>query len=183
MFITDLAQNMEYFRQGLEYLEEYLLSGELYWRLSDLPTLSVGGLLLTKLFLEVVDLPTPERNSMNDLIVRYENIKDKWREAFESKILREIGSRITLWKNYLEDYWNAPEEYGSAYPQEIRNRVILQLLAVEITRPFKESSEINRLDQKLQTRFVAGGFIWQKFLENTFPPIDFWYLYGRLPEK
>ena len=107
----------------------------------------------------------------------------RWRVAQEKKIQKEITSRMNLWQNYLSDYWSSPEEYGIAYSHEVRWRVILQLLTQVIADNFKEKSIHAALDDKLIFSFRTGDFLWANELSERFDQHNYWFLYGKLPDK
>ena len=178
--MTDTSGDFEYFSDGIVDLEEYLLSKEIYWNLPGLPRLTIGNLLLTRIRLlnALNDLETLEKVRQLNIIL--DEVKSKWRAAWENKIKAEIGSRIKLWSNYLADYQSDPEEYYQAYSEEVRWRVIVELLSKEVSGNFKEKSLLKSLDGELQTVFIPGSFIWSTRSSKDLPSDEFWFLYGRL---
>jgi hypothetical protein len=95
-----LTQDLSYFQAGMESLEAYLLSEELFWPLTgDLPRLTIGGMLLAGKRLEV-RAEAGEWMSLSDSL---DAVCMKWRSAWERKAGREIHARLDLWKNYLEE--------------------------------------------------------------------------------
>lgn len=178
--MTDTTADLEYFSEGVNDLEEYLLSKEIYWNLPGMPRLTVGNLLLTRIRLlnKLSDLEDLEK--LRQLYSKLEDIKTKWKAAWEFKIKAEIGSRITLWSNYLADYQSDPEEYSRAFSEEVRWRVIIQLLSNEVSGNFKENSLLKSLDGKLKSILIPGPFIWSTLSLKDFPSDEFWFLYGRL---
>lgn len=168
-----------YFQAALDELETYLLSNELYWQLSvpgvSLSRLTLGHLLLTRLRLQARGYLLPEQEN------RLEQIRRRWQAAWEKKARHEFNSRLNLWKNYLEDYFESPSNYAADYPQEVRLRVILALLRQEISSPLPEEEEaLAALDARLRTAFIPGPFVWEADLSTVFPQQTWWYLYGRL---
>lgn len=167
-----------YFQAALDELETYLLSNELYWQLSvpgiSLSRLTLGQLLLTRLRIQARGFLLPEEED------RLEQIRRRWPAAWEKKARREFNSRLNLWKNYLEDYFESPSNYAADYPQEVRLRVILALLRQEISPPPPEEETLAALDARLRTVFIPGPFVWEANLCAVFPQQTWWYLYGRL---
>lgn len=167
-----------YFQAALDELETYLLSNELYWQLSvpgvSLSRLTLGNLLLTRLRIQARGFLLPEQES------RLEQIRWRWQTAWEKKARHEFNSRLNLWKNYLEDYFESPSNYAADYPQEVRLRVILALLHQEISFPLPEEEALARLDARLRAAFIPGPFVWEADLSIAFPQQTWWYLYGRL---
>src|SRR3989339_1254274 len=99
--MTEINKDLDYFQKGIYDLEEYLLSTELYWNLPGLSRLTMGGLLLAKVRLQESKLLPDQQLLFQELIRELETATIKWRVAWENKIFREIGSRLTLWQNYL----------------------------------------------------------------------------------
>ncbi len=165
-----------YLKAGLEELESYLLSREVYWPLgrSSLPQLTLGNLLLTRLRLKARGLLSTAEEA------RLEEQRYRWRVAWEKKARQEFRSRFRLWKNYLEDYSETPSAFAPDYPQEVRHRAILELLQAEMTTPLPETLQLEQLDEHLRAVFIPGPFIWEADLQPAFPKETWWYLYGRL---
>ncbi|MFN3741115.1 MAG: hypothetical protein ACK4VW_00400 [Anaerolineales bacterium] len=167
-----------YFQAALDELETYLLSSELYWPLNmpgvSLSRLTLGQLLLTRLRLQARGYLLPEQENRLGQVCR------RWQAAWERKARHEFHSRLNLWKNYLEDYFESPSNYAADYPQEVRLRVILALLSQEISSPLPEEEALAALDARLRTAFLPGPFVWEADLSPLFPHQTWWYLYGKL---
>ncbi len=112
--------------------------------------------------------------------MRLEDQRHRWRAAWEKKAQREFRSRLNLWRNYLEDYFEAPSAHAPDYPYEVRHRVLLELLRHEIAAPLPESQELEQMDDRLRAVFVPGPFLWEADLQHAFPQETWWYLYGKL---
>jgi len=180
-----IEQDRIFFQRGIAELSDYLLSGELYWTLSPprgacLSRLTIGGLLLSRLRLWARAVSPVEQVRLERLDRQLEAIRSRWRVAWEQKVSREIRARLDLWRNYLMDYRQSPEVHADEYLQEVRWRVILNLLFAELPVPSAETEALAGLDQLLQTSFLPGGFIWEKDLMSGFPQQAYWFLYGRL---
>jgi len=162
--MSKLDQDLQYLDAGLRELQDYLLSKELYWTLSDsssLPRLTLGGLLLARQRLG---------SRANSQAAQIEAIRSKWRTAWDAKASHEVRARGDLWKNYLQDYRESPESNIGEYPQQVRNRAMLALLG-EKSDPF---------DEFVKSVFVSGDFIWEKECADKFPRDAFWFLFGKL---
>lgn len=172
------TEDRPYLEAGLEELQDYLLSDQLYWplgRRAELPRLTIGGLLLALRRAETL-------GSAGDHRSRLEEARLRWGVAWERKVLREFAARLKLWAAYLEDYRAAPAAHAPDYPGQVRERVLLDLLRAETFAPPKESAALAGLDEFLRAALVPGGFVWRESLRPAFPPDPFWYLYGRLRE-
>jgi hypothetical protein len=180
--MTHFDDDLAYFKQGLENLEEYLLSQEVYWNLPGLPSLTLGGMLLTQVRLQEDQLTPEKQEVVQSNVQQLETIKLKWRVAWENKTLREIPSRLILWKNFLMDHWDGCNESADVYSQEVRWRVMLQLLINEVAGVYKEKAAIELLDNRLRLSFEPGDFIWSVNLQKKFSSPEYWFLYGH-PKK
>lgn len=157
-----------YYEAGLNDLEQYLLSKELYWTASastpDLTQLTPGGLLLVRARLR------GWRADTASLDARLEAVRAKWRSAWETKASREVRARSELWKNFLSDYQHDPRGVARQYSQNVRHRVIIALLG-ETSDP---------MDNYLHSVLIPGEFVWDAQLQSGFPRDVFWFMYGNL---
>ena len=158
-----------YYKNGIDELERYLLSDELYWpchaRTPDLTQLTPGGLLLVR-----ARLRGWTANGLDALDARLDGIRSAWRSAWESKTRREVHARSGLWREFLSDYRTDPRGTSRLYPQNVRQRVIIALLG-EASDP---------MDGLLKNNFRPGDFVWDVKLQNAFAQSEFWFLYGNL---
>jgi hypothetical protein len=138
--------------------------------MGQLPRLTIGGLLLAQKRLQA-------GNRRTHLFPKLDSVKTKWYAAWTKKSAREIESRLALWRNYLNDYQNKPAEYATDYVNEVRWRVMLELLVDEMD---EMPPELISLDQLLRTKLKESNFIWDVHLQNEFPENKFWFLYGKL---
>jgi hypothetical protein len=173
--MTSTEQDLLFLTESLPQLQDYLLSNELYWPLTGaLPRLTLGSLLLALARMSVIQ---PEAAKKMQLQV--ETIRAKWKVAWEQKSARETANRLRLWSSFVSDYRNAPDQHADFYPQEVRGRVILQLLLAEAPDA-PEKSALADLDIMLKSRLVSGNFVWNAALQVAFPKTDFWFLYGTI---
>ncbi len=164
--------DQNYIETALPELKNYLLSDILFYPLmGQLPRLTIGGLLLAQRRLWAGNLGT-------HLDPKLATLRDKWRAAWEKKSARELDARLTLWRNYLNDYRADPENYAADYKHEVRWRVIIELLLAEVDQI---PAEIIALDELLRVKFIKGKFLWDKNLQSQFAQDKFWFLYGKLP--
>jgi hypothetical protein len=176
-------QDLAFLMSGVDQLEEYLLSDELYWPLSGpgrLPLLTIGGLLLAARRLRARELSGADAAQLTGLENRLDVVRAKWRSAWERKCRREVHARLGLWQNYLADTRQSPETLAPDFPQQVQWRVLLHLLLSEFSAPPPEASALEELDTILKEFWLPGGFVWEAELEKAFPQAEFWYLYGKL---
>jgi hypothetical protein len=158
-----------YYENGIEEIERYLLSNELYWpchsRTPDLTQLTPGGLLLVR-----ARLRGWGASDLDVLDARLDEVRSKWHSAWDGKTRREVHARSELWREFLSGYHNDPRGTARLYPQHVRQRVIIALLG--------ESSD--PMDGLLKNIFRPSVFIWDAKLQSGFPQQVFWFLYGTI---
>ena len=170
-------QDKAFFQSGLQQLETYLLSRELYWPISaqttDFTQLTAGAMLLVRERLRGWRTP-----GWAELSAQMDAVRLKWRSAWETKSSREFHARSGLWKDFLAEARRASAESARQYPYQVRLRVILSLLLEDLRE--SPSDELAALDAELHRVFRAGAFVWDASLEWVFPQESFWFLYGTL---
>jgi hypothetical protein len=89
-----------------------------------------------------------------------------------------------MWADFLREYQDNPQENVDRYASEVRLRVMLRLLKLEIGIENPAEVELlNGLDGYLRKVLVPGGFIWEAEIQGGFPSNEYWYLYGNLPHS
>jgi hypothetical protein len=165
------SQDARLIRDGLPQLKDYLLSNEIFWNLGSDPQLTLGNLLLAEKSLQANgQLAAEDARQINDY-------KKEWRTAWEKKAEKEFNSRLRLWGQYLDELGENPGRHGAHYRSDVRNRVLLELLASEAPGL---SGHLSNFDSLLKKLTVSGDFVWDSLLESTFPKGKFWFLYVKL---
>jgi hypothetical protein len=169
------AQDLQFLTEALPQLQDYLLSNELYWPLSNsLPRLTLGSL-----WLALARLDSLQPTEAQKLRAQVEPVYTRWRSAWEKKVAHEAVNRLRLWSQFLSDYASDPGQDADRYPTEVRGRVILQLLLREAP-DLPENAALAEMDAMLKAYLIPGEFLWTADLQAVFPKPDFWYLYGTL---
>jgi len=184
--------DLGYLKAGIEQLESYLLSSDVYWSIgarapageTPYPQLTLGGLLLARLRAQFSIKTSTQQVELEELSGRLNDLRTRWRVAWEGKASKEFYARLNLWKNFLEEYRANPETQYDRYKYEVTRRVMLHLLGAE-TENIRQAQRdlLASLDLLLHTVFVSGEFIWVISLTDSFPQEQYWYLYGRVPKS
>jgi len=186
------AYEISYLQNALQLLEKYLLSGEMYWPIRTappasappFPSLTLGGLLLSLARLNSPAIADEYQAMREQLRREIESNATRWRVAWEGKALREFHARLTLWRDFLDEYRSSPENHTDRYAYEVNRRVMLDLLEPYTEHvPEAEKELLRGLDQLLRASFTVGGFVLEAWLEPAFPAKSYWYLYGNLRES
>jgi hypothetical protein len=176
-------QNFSFIQAGLEELEEYLLSDVLFWSLPGAARrqrLTPGSLLLAMRSLDGGNAPGVRSADVERLTAGLQVLLDRQRSAWQSKCRREVHARLELWKNYLDDYRLSPEDHADLYPEQVRWRVLLQLLADQVELRPDEDVILAELDNIVKLSWLPGEFLWEPGMAGAFPEPEYWFLYGRL---
>jgi hypothetical protein len=194
--MSKVEYDLRYLKAGVEELEQYLLSVQLYWPVhvvtpaggTPYPRLTPGELLLARGKLRAYSLSpgyndevaSPVRAEIDRLEGDFKTIRSKWRTNWGKKAAQDFSARLALWRNYLGEYRKVPDDQAPFYAYEVRSRVILQLLEPEaVGIPVAELDMRKGLDTLLRAILISGEFIWESALETGFPKADYWYLYGQ----
>ena len=173
-------QDKAFFESGLQQLEAYLLSKELYWHsgvhTKDFTQVTLGAMLLVRERLKGWRTP-----GLADLSTQMDGIRLKWRSAWDAKASREVRARSELWKDVLAEARHASAESARQYPYQVRLRAILSLLLEDTRQATPES--LTALDAELRRMLQSGAFVWDKSLEWNFPQESFWFLYGAITQE
>jgi hypothetical protein len=184
--------DLRYLKAGIEQLESYLFSSDVYWSIgtrapageTPYPQLTIGGLLLARLRAQSSIKTSSQQVELEELSGRLNDLRTRWRVAWEGKASKEFPARLNLWKNFLEEYRANPEAQYDRYEYEVTRRVMLHLLDAETENiPKAQRDLLTSLDLLLHTIFVSSKFIWDVSLAASFPQEQYWYLYGRIPKS
>ncbi len=183
--------DLRYMQAGIEELKDYLLSNDIYRPMiisasageRPYPPLTIGNLLIARQRLSISAQSGKSATRWRSLDIALKGLCQTWRVAWEHKAGLEFGARLTLWRNYLEEYRQSPPEHSSRYSYEVERRVMLELLREEAMESLavEQVEMLAGLDKLLRSMLVASEFIWDADLAPAFPARKYWYLYGRLP--
>ncbi len=180
--------DLGYLKAAIITLEPYLLSTELYWPIGvrspagepDYPRMTLGYMLLAQKRAHARDLSMEQQSELARIDEQIDELRSRWRVAWERKAGRGFSARLRLWNNFIEDYRERPSANVDRYGYEVERRVMLHLLHDEAEAiPAAESELLIGLDKLLRAVLIPGEFIWDPELQSGFPQETYWYLYGR----
>ena len=189
--MPDFAYYQVYLQAGLQELEPYLLSNQLFWTVNVSPSLgepsypkfTLGGFLSFGLFARILVKTAPQVAAMQRIEADINSYRTRWQVAWERKVSWEFRSRLRQWGNVLKDIRLDPEEHLDFYRYEVRCRVFIQLLLPEIKAvETAQREQLDGLDLSLRALFVPGDFIWEPELAPGLPSDRYWFLWGH-PRK
>ena len=188
--MKSLEYDLRYLVSGTEILEKYLISDEVFWPINvsppegepAYPRLTLDGLLLARTRLTGRSKSTDQQAQVDQVILKLEFNRLKWRVAWEEKAGKCYLVRERMWQNFIQEYQGNPQENADRYPYEVRLRIMLELLKSE----FKYHSMVDvdfllGLDGYLKSILVHDRFIWDVEIQAGFPENEYWFLYGKLP--
>ncbi len=176
-----------YIRTSVRDLEEYLLSGVLYWPLSvkgkgKLPPgatqLTIGNLLLSLKRLKAA-APTEkaEIDEISRIAEEVQGARRRWKSNWYKKAGEEVRSRLKQWDHYISELSSGENKHGD-YPYNIRQRAILGLLIEDSDYPgLSDRAYLDALDHRLIGHSRPAPFVWDETLQAGFPEDAYWYLY------
>jgi len=185
------SYNLQYLQAGLDQLESYLLSKDLYRPIGiraahgqpPYPQLTLGWLLLARLRAQATSQTPAQLAELQRLSQQVDALRSRWRTAWGDKAQAEFRARLNLWRDFLEEYRQAPASNYDRYAYEVNRRLLLELLAPEATHlPEADLQALAGLDGLLRAVLAPAAFIWEPVLAPSFPQPTFWYLYGKLPD-
>lgn len=176
-------------------MDDYLKSSALFWEPNrhrpggeDLPKLTFGGLLLAMRRLETVrDRLNPDQvEALTRASKQLKDQKSQWRHRYQTKLARDLRSRLDTWAWYLDDCEQQGESAMAHYPRQVETRAKIELLLDEASDVALKIEALRKrrflLDGRLRAMFDPGEFCWLGELAPGFPSKRFWYLWGR-PRK
>jgi hypothetical protein len=91
--------HLRYLEGGVEVLEDYLLSSEMYWSVGvpssekgrELPRLTMGGLLLARAIIRGSQMSSTQQERFKKVQAQIEEIHTRWRVAWERKCQRSFS--------------------------------------------------------------------------------------------
>jgi hypothetical protein len=182
--------DLGYLQAGLDVIEDYLLSDDVFWPLCanppasepDYPRLTLGGLLLAKERLKTYPATHSQGVQREQVISDLDQIRSKWRVAWENKAGRSFSARLRMWRDFIEEYQMSPHDNADRYKYEVRLRVMITLLISESKRQQQADVDLlSGLDEYLKSVLEMDGFLWEPEIQTGFPANTYWYLYGFLP--
>ena len=194
--MPDIESDLRYLEAGLDQIEDYLASKEIYWHIGlsspfggpGFPQLTLDGLLLSAARLQarlgVRSLNPEQAQRFMACQSRLDDVRASKPVAWEKKSLQLYRARLNLWQNFLNEYREDPDGFHDAYGYEVSRRVELDLLApFAEERSEAEENLLATMDSVLKSSLEPGGFVWEADLAEGFPRQRYWYLYGRLKRK
>ncbi len=190
--MKSLDYDLGYLTSGLEILEMYLLSDEVFWAMNanppkgepEYPRLTLDSLLLARTRLKGRQVSPDQKDQVEAAIARLDYYCIKWRVAWEGKARQCYQLRERMWRNFILEYQDNPLENADRYAYEVRVRVMLELLIPELGRQSGDEKDLlPGLDSYLRMILVPSKFIWESEIQEGFPEHNYWFLYGKLPSN
>jgi hypothetical protein len=181
--------DLRYLQAGLEALEDYLLSNDVFWQLGvkspagepEYPQLTLDWVLLSAARLNRSDLTHEQTAQVERAKIELDKNRTHWKVAWERKAGQCFQLRGRMWRDYLQEYQENRADNAGRYAYEVRLRTMLELLQDEFRLQSAEIEFLSGLDGSLKSVLSPGEFIWEPEVKPGFPENKFWFLYGKLP--
>jgi hypothetical protein len=190
--LTSARYDLIYLDAAIFALKDFILADELFWPIGvspptgnpPFPRLTMGGLLLARERLNARQLLLDQEAQFIKLVYKMQAIIAEWESAWKYKAARAFQMRLNMWRDFIEEYRKDPESNADRYSYEVRLRVILHLLNLEVGEINSAEMELLAgLDKYLRAVFIIGDFLWEADISNGFSESVYWYLYGELPDE
>lgn len=169
-------QRTQYLLDCLPQIKAYLLSEVLYWPMGGSPLpLTIGNFLLENK-VHAISNSIEEQQFTRAIGLTRQTWLTKWNR----KVEREFLGRLKLWSSYLASIEGEQRPSIAQYKNEVRNRVILQLLTKEMDQTLPD---LDLVDTGLKKFFTDDIFLWDPELQDVFDKQDFWFLFGKLNDR
>ena len=171
--------DLRYLDAGVKLLEGYLLSKDVYWPVgvtpppgeTPYPRLTLGGMELALLRARARALNASQQAQLAKIDEQMDAVRSRWRVAWGQKATAEFHARLTLWRNFIEEYRESPESNASRYPYEVSRRVLLHLLGAEANSPPQaELDLLDGLDRFVRAVLTPGDFFGTPSCSPVFHP-------------
>jgi len=183
------AQDLNFIENAAQSLGDYVLSDLLYWPMDIRPASAVNSVSRTTLGVLYLIIEHLRRQRLSEdqeerfsiCMAEIEKIRRKWNAAWQKKAAMEFKARTRQWYNFIHDCIEDDGELRPRYSVEVQNRVILQLLLLDI--PENETGlvlALHKVDEFLKNILGEGKFVWDEQLQSTFSEDKFWFLYRNL---
>ena len=171
-------KDLDYIRISIGELEEYILSGQLYWPLGSGPRLTIGNLLFSKLKLSTYPLQGEDQGIFSTCTNQIDALRSQWFSNWRQKAIREYSARYALWASYLRELFDDIDDHSFSYHHDVRWRVLLEILKPEFyPQPMPAKTDLTVLDKNLRSITHPGEFIWEANLADCLPREKYWFLY------
>ncbi len=171
-----------YIKEGLDQFKPFLLSPEIFWNIQlkrpakqpPYPQLSLGNMLLA---VHIIKSDAKLEDHLK-LIESFKQIKREWVRAWQKKAELEFNYRMKQWLRFLADLQGAKTQSESSFKNDIRIRVLLELLQNQLKDNGEHViDELNTLDLQFHQLMKAADFVWPSDIQGAFASEDYWFLY------
>ena len=192
----DLKPDIVFAKVVGEQIDEYVHVEVLYYPIGavagmQMPQLTIGIWLeaLWRLKTFASALSAAQQATVDEAQARVQQVRSRVPELYKQKARREFKSRLDTWTWYLDEILGRPESRldrgdavpaeGQAYATQVHVRFKLELLNEDVSQMQDQVTRLRVNDQRLQTRFASGEFVWDAELAPHLAPDAYWWLYGR----
>jgi hypothetical protein len=182
-----LKKDLDILIAMVEELTNYIYSEALYWPMfkAGYPQMSLGGLLMRKRRLQILAylLSESEQVKLKQIVIQFEEMTYDKPALLEKKGTLELNTRITQWKEHLQEYWDSEmiEQHYYATDVEVRT-IITDLVSMLDSDSYQFDVDLVRqvdsLDDDLLANWQDGKFIWPPEWIPAYGKGDYWWLYG-----
>lgn len=186
-FDTDLNQAMKM----AELLDDYVRSEQLYGYagalFSNMPSMTIGALVLRLRRLDMLrdQLKDHQSKNLDKAIDLFMLVRTNWSYHYTAKMQKEAHSRIDTMKAFFYECQDNIRNCIAVYKPEIMRRTIVQELVREMQdldiKDIDLLVKMSETDTRLRKVTEASDFQWAEILKPVYDSKEFWWLYHSPP--
>ncbi len=170
-------EHFTYVETMTDTLEEYVLSNQLYWKMTGVQYAgTIGGTLLR--LRQLTAQPDSNTQRLTNVSTVFAERTEQWMSQVEKLVQREVKTRTNNFRNYLDDMVKNTS-LVTEYPNRVIDRVVLEEL--KIFRAEAVSSQARQtltvVDSRLKLMSESSSFVWDDSFRDAFPEAPYWMLY------
>jgi uncharacterized protein YukE len=171
-------------------MRDYLLAKILYWPLQarapsgepTYPMMTIGSVMLVMMQARALAMTTMQSMELDRVEIDLYTLRKRWRATWERKAHEEFHARLRRWSQFIVELRRQDEGFIPNYRYEVRWRVILELLTIDLDNiSIVDQNILAECDQQLLAELIPGEFIWESGFADGFPQEVYWYLWGNFP--
>ena len=185
--VEQLKRDLDIISAMSDEMIRYLNSAVLFWPMtqSAYPKLTLGSYLMRVQRLQKLTnlLDEDERFQLSIVVEAFQTIAAEQVVQVEQKASRELDARIHQWEQQISDFNLGTDVSRTYYKTDAQIRVMITVLIQLLqTPPYQLNSQVQvkvrELDEKLQTDWQAGEFVWPDEWRPAYAENQYWWLYG-----
>lgn len=185
--LEQLKRDLDIISAMSDEMIQYLNSTVIFWPMtqSAYPKLTLGSYMMRLQRLQKLTdlLDEDERIQLSIVVDALRAITTEQVVQVEQKASQELDARIRQWEQQINDFTLGTDVSRTYYKTDAQIRVMITVLIQLLqTPPYqinpRAQVKVRKLDEKLQTDWQAGEFVWPDEWRPAYTENQYWWLYG-----